>query len=145
MHGKHTYPDNTLEVLDRFVGGIARRYLDAGIIEGHVEAPVLGDCSVDGCGDLRFVGDVAGNADGGAAIGDYPRRFGGCELTIQVGQDDLRAALGESARRGQAHAHGGSGNEGHLAGKVIAWVHVGSPFDEKKSSQLREQLLPSQR
>jgi hypothetical protein len=42
------------------------RHLDAGVVERHVEPTVLCDRTIDDCGYLLLVGDVAGDANSGA-------------------------------------------------------------------------------
>ena len=59
---------DALEILDRLVGGIRWRHLDAGIVERHVESAILCDSTVDHRGHLRLVRDITGDADSGAAL-----------------------------------------------------------------------------
>ena len=55
---------DAIEGLGRFVGGVAQREHDAGVVEGHVEPAELGDRAIDEGGNLVLVGDVAGDAEG---------------------------------------------------------------------------------
>ena len=76
---------DALEILDRLVGGVRRRHLDAGIVECHVEPAVLCDRAVDHRGHLRLVGDIAGDADRGAALEDDPLGLLRGEIAVYVG------------------------------------------------------------
>ena len=53
----------------RFVGRVGERQHDPGVVERHVEPAELGDGAIDERGDLVFVGDVAGDAQGLVAGG----------------------------------------------------------------------------
>ena len=76
---------DALEILEQFVGRIRRRNLDAGIVERHVEPAVLCDRAFNHRGHLRLIGDVAGDADGGAALADDPLGLFPGEIAVQVG------------------------------------------------------------
>src|SRR6266536_5613602 len=54
------------------IGSSAASGMPAGIVERHVEPAVLCDHAVDHRGHLSLVGDVAGDADRGAALDDDP-------------------------------------------------------------------------
>jgi hypothetical protein len=79
------YRGDALEMLDRLVRGVAWRHLDAGIVEGHVEPTVLCDRAVDHRRHLRLVGDVAGDANCGAALEDNPFGLFRGEIAVDVG------------------------------------------------------------
>ena len=115
-------------MLDRLLGGVRRRHLDAGIVERHVEPAVLCDRAVDHRGHLRLVGDIAGDADRGAALEDDPLGLLRGEIAVYVGQHDGGAALGEHARRRQPHAFGSAGDQGHLAFEIVDRVHLNLHF-----------------
>src|SRR3546814_7314952 len=67
----------------------------------HVEPAVLCNRAVDHRGHLRLLGDVAGDANCGAALEDDPLGLLRGEIAVQVGQHDGSAALGEHACRRQ--------------------------------------------
>jgi hypothetical protein len=82
-------------------GGVRRRHLDACIVERHVEPAVLCDCTIDHRRDLRLVGDVAGDADGDAALADDPLCLLRGKIPVKIRQHNRGAALGEHPRRCQ--------------------------------------------
>ena len=55
------------------------------------------------------------------AEGFLRRAFGG--LLVEVGERDSGAGLCKGTGGGQAHAGGGAGDEGDLAGEVVGGVH----------------------
>jgi hypothetical protein len=127
----HACPDaelvdrrHALEVLGRFVGGIARRHLDAGIVERHVEPAIFGNRPINCGGDLRLVRHVAGHADRNAAFLDDLRRFLRGKIPVAIGQHHGRAVLCEGAGGGEAHAHRRAGDQSHLTREVIGRIHV---------------------
>lgn len=119
---------DALEILDQLVGGVRRRHLDAGIVERHVEPAVLCDRAVDHRGHLRLVGDIAGDTDRGAAFEDDPLGVLRREITVYVSQHDGGAALGEHPRRRQPHAFGGARDQGHLPFEIVDRVHLNLPL-----------------
>ena len=95
---------DALEVLDRLVGGVRGRHLYAGVVERHIEPAVFCNRSVDGRGHLRFIGNVAGDADASAALSDDPRGLLRGKIPVKISKNHGGAALGEHPRRRQAHA-----------------------------------------
>ena len=79
---------DAFEVLERLFCRIRRRHLDAGIVECHVESAVFGDSPVHHCRYLRFIGDVASNADCDAILVDDLSRLPGGEIAVDVGEYD---------------------------------------------------------
>src|SRR5215203_3692128 len=115
---------NALEMLDRLLGGVRRRNLYAGIVERHVEATVLCDRAVNHRGHLRFLGNVASDADRGAAFAHDPLRLLRGEIAVYVGQHDGGAALGEHPRRHEPHAFPGARDHGYLPFEIVDRVHL---------------------
>jgi hypothetical protein len=88
--------------------------------------------------DARAIGDVAGEADGGAAAGDpgagdadaqaeFLRDFVGGGLRgfdLQVDAHDVGALAGEPVRRLLANAGTGPDDEHHLAGELLLGRHA---------------------
>jgi hypothetical protein len=99
------------------------RHLDAGIVKGHIESAVLGNCTVDRGRYLRLVGDVARDADRGAAFPDDPFGFLRREVAVEIGEDDECAAFGECTGGCQPHAHRRARDKSDLALEVIDRVH----------------------
>jgi hypothetical protein len=60
---------HAVEDLGRFVGGVTRRNLDAGVVERHIQPAVGVDRGADGCGDAVLVGDVTFDAEDLVAVG----------------------------------------------------------------------------
>src|SRR4051794_13268953 len=120
---------DAVEVLGRLVGGVAERKHDAGVVEGHVEAAVLGDGAVDERGDLILVGDVARDAE--RAVTEVGQLVGGRaqRLLVDIGEHDRGARCGESAGSVKPHpgAGAGAGDKGDLAGEVVGRVHADRP------------------
>src|SRR4051794_2598390 len=118
---------DAVEVLGRLVGGVAERKHDAGVVEGHVEAAVLGDGAVDERGDLILVGDVARDAE--RAVTEVGQLVGGGakRLLVDVGEHHRGARCGESAGGAEPHAGAGAGAERDLAGEVVRRVHADRP------------------
>jgi hypothetical protein len=123
-HAPLIHGGDPLEVLDRLVGGIRRRHLDAGIVEGHIEPTVLCDRAVDHRCNLCLVRNVAGNADRGTALDADPLSLSRGEVAVEIRQHDGGAALGEHARRRQAHAFRGTRDQRHLPFEIVDRVHL---------------------
>ena len=100
----------------------------ASIVERHVEPAVLCDRAVDHRGNLRLIGDVAGDADCGVAIENDPLRLLRREIAVYVGQHDGGAALSEHPRRRQPHAFGGARDQGNLPIEIVDRVHLNLYF-----------------
>ena len=74
-------------------------------------------------GDLVLVGDVARHPQHLVPGGDQLFADDGQRLLVDVGQHHRSAGFGERAGSGQAHAGAGAGDQGHLAGEVVARIH----------------------
>jgi hypothetical protein len=112
-----------IERLRWFVGRVTDRELDARVVEGHVEPAERIDGGGDEGGDLVLVGDVARHPEhlmpgSGQLVADDGQR-----CLVDVGQHHRSAGLGERAGGGQTHAGAGAGDQGDLAGEVVAWIH----------------------
>ena len=75
--------------------------LDARVVEGAVEAPVVLHGGGDGGLDLGLVGHVAGDKGGLAAFGGDCRGGGRAPLDVDIGEDHGGALAREAPRRGQ--------------------------------------------
>ncbi|MDH6622746.1 hypothetical protein M2271_000533 [Streptomyces sp. LBL] len=65
---------DAVEAFGGFVGGVAGRDVDTGVVVGHVEATERLHGSVDRVGDLALVADVAGQGeDPMACVGEILR------------------------------------------------------------------------
>ena len=98
-----------VELVDRCLVGRER-----GVVHGDIEAAVLLDRGGDHGLDLLALRDVDLDERGFAAIGDDVVDDGLALLLVEVGDDDLRAGLGEEAGRGLAHALCSAGDDGDL-------------------------------
>jgi hypothetical protein len=90
---------NALEVVERLLGGIGGRDLDAGIVERHVETPEPAYRQIDRSRRLRLIGDIAGDVDRNATLADDAAGFLLGKVAVPVGQHDGRSILGECPRR----------------------------------------------
>lgn len=127
----HARPDaaqvdriDAVEDVGRLVGGVARRDLDAGVVERHVQPAEGVDRALDEGGDLVLVGHIAGHAErlitgGGQLVGRGTKRF-----LVHVGEHDGRAGFGEGLDRGEAHPGAGARDDGDLAVEVVGRVRV---------------------
>jgi len=93
-----------VERFRRFVGGVADRELDAGVVERHVKAAERVDRSGDHRGDLVLVGDIAPHPEHlmpgcRQLVGDRRQR-----RLVDVGQHDGGPGFGERTGGGQTHA-----------------------------------------
>ena len=127
----HARPDaaqvdrvHAVEGLGRFVGGVGRRGLDAGVVEREVEPAEARHGSVYERGDLPLVGHVADDAERLTARGGQLGRRGPEGLLVAVGKHDGGPGLGERPRRGEPHARAGTGDDGNAVVEVVGRVHV---------------------
>jgi hypothetical protein len=123
QHAAEVDCGHPVEHLRRLVGRVADRELDAGVVEAHVEPAQRIDGGGDEGDDLVFVGDVARHPEhpvpgSGQLVGNRHQR-----RLVDVGQHHRSAGLGERASGGQAHAGAGAGDQGDLAGEVVARIH----------------------
>jgi hypothetical protein len=95
---------HAVEGLGRFVGGVGRRGLDAGVVEREVEPAEARHGPVYERGDLLLVGHVAGDAERLTVRGGQLGRRGPEGLLVAVGKHDGGPGLGERLRRGEPHA-----------------------------------------
>ena len=95
---------HAVEGLGRFVGGVGRRDLDAGVVEREVEPAEARHGPVYERGDLLLVGDVAGDAERPTARGGQLGRRGPEDPLVAVGKHDGGPGLRECPRRGEPHA-----------------------------------------
>jgi hypothetical protein len=144
----HARPDaaevdrrDAVEALGRLIGGVGEREHDPGVVERHVEPAEVGDGAIHQRGDLVLVGDVAGHAEpavpgGGQLVRGFAQR-----LLVDVGEHDRGARGGERARRVEAHAGGGAGDERDLSGELVGRVlHVDAPSRRRSSGGARERV-----
>ena len=94
----------------------------AGVVDEHVDAAVVGEHPVDAGARGLVVGDVEGadvelDAGLGRGVGQ-----GGGPARVAHRRDDGEAATGQLDRGVQAHARGGSGDEGD---RLPVGVHAG--------------------
>ena len=110
-------------ILGRLIRHLRRRNLNAGIVVGSVEASEFGDRPLHHRCDLSLVRDVTDHADRFPAgrlylVDGLPQR-----MLADVRQGDGRTGASERPCRGQAHARGGSGDQGHLSFEVVSDAH----------------------
>jgi len=115
---------HAVEDLGRFVGGVTRRNLDAGVVERHVQPAVGVDRGADGCGDAVLVGDVTFDAEDLVAVGGELACDGHEGVMVDVGEHDGGASVSECLDCSQAHTGAGAGDERHPAGEVVGRVHA---------------------
>src|SRR4051812_20179734 len=86
---------HTIEVLGRLVRCVARRDLNAGVVEGHVEPAEASNRAVDHRGDLSLVRYIAGNSN--RLMTRRGQRVGRCTqaFLVDVGEHDGRACFGK--------------------------------------------------
>jgi hypothetical protein len=113
-----------VEGLGRFVGGVGRRGLDAGVVERVVESAEGRHCAFDKRGHLLLVGHVADDAERLLARRGQLRRRAPEGLLVAVGEHDGGPGLGERLRSGEPHAGAGPGDHGNAAVKVVGRVHA---------------------
>jgi hypothetical protein len=117
--------DNRPPAVDRVLGGRRLFAADASIVDGDVEATEALNCEVDHLFDRRGVRDVRADA-GTVAFGQRGgNAFGGSE--VEVGDDDLTAAVGEHHGAGFADTGTSSRYEGDFAGELVVIVHLLPP------------------
>ena len=117
------YSVHPIEVLRGLVRCIARRHLDARVVERHIEPAEMRHSPLDHVCDLRLVGDIADHTHdptpgGRQPVGGYLQR-----LFVDVGENDGRPGDGESFRRRQSHARTRSGHQSDLAAEIIGRIH----------------------
>jgi hypothetical protein len=126
-HAAQVHRVYAVEVLGRLIGGVARRYLDAGVVEGHVEPAEGRHGSIDHRRDLGLVGDVASDGERPPPGRVQPLRHSLQRGVVKVGEDDGRARLGEGLRRCQSYAGPGASHERDLPAEVVGRTHRVSP------------------
>ena len=108
----------------RFIGQIAHRPQDTGIVERHVQPTEGRDRAPDHGRDLRLVRHVAGDADRPVTgRGQLPGR-GAQRVLVDIDENDRGARLGECLRGRESDAGAGAGDKGNLALKIINRIHV---------------------
>ncbi len=115
---------HAVEDLGRFVGGVGRRSLDAGVVEREVEPAEARHGAFYKCGDLLLVGHVAYDAERLTARGGQLGRRGPEGLLVAVGKHDGGPGLGERLRCGEPHAGAGAGDDGNAVVEVVGRVHA---------------------
>jgi hypothetical protein len=98
---------DAVEALGRFVGRVGERQHDAGVVERHVEPAELGDGAIDERGDLVFVGDVTGDAEGPMARGGQLVGRGAQRLLVDVGEHDRGRCRAPCRHRRRSRARPG--------------------------------------
>lgn len=107
-----------------FIGQIAHRTQDTGIVERHVQLTEGRDRALDHGRDLRLVRHVAGDADRPVTgRGQLPGR-GAQRVLVDIDENDRGARLGECLRGRESDAGAGAGDKGDLALKIINRIHV---------------------
>jgi hypothetical protein len=107
-----------------FIGQIAHRTQDTGIVERHVQLTEGRDRALDHGRDLRLVRHVAGDADRPVTgRGQLPGR-GAQRVLVDIAENDRGARLGECLRGRESDAGTAAGDKGNLALKIINWIHV---------------------
>ena len=103
-----------------------REFVDAGVVDEHVEAAVGFFGFGEEAGDVGLFGDVGLDGDGFAAVGgDFGDDFVGAGFAGGVVDDDGGAFGGERFGDGCADAFGGAGDDRDL---IFEFGHLSSPL-----------------
>ncbi|MNZ84323.1 hypothetical protein D3C78_1030750 [compost metagenome] len=118
-HALHVDAHDGVELALLAVGQTTLLDLDAGIVEGIVQAAIGGHGAVHQRLDLGVAGHVAAN-EGGLAAGSADQLGGRLAArSIDIGNHDLGALTGERQGGGATDAGTGAGDQGNLAGKQL--------------------------
>src|SRR5215204_1629286 len=122
----HASPDaaevdrvHAVEGLGRLLGGVRRRGLDPGVVEGEVEPAESRHATADEHGDLLLVRDVTADTDRLVARGGQLLSRGLEGLVVAIGQDNGGASLGERLRRRESHSRGSARDQRHAIAEVV--------------------------
>src|SRR4029077_8111476 len=115
--------DHAVEGTRGFVGQIAHRTQDTGIVERHVQLTEGGNRALDHGRGLRLVRHVAGYADRPVPGRGKPPGCDTQRALVNIDENDGGASLGECLRGREPDAGARAGDKGDLILKIINRIH----------------------
>ena len=112
------------KALRGFIGQIAHRTKDTGIVERHVQLTERRDRAFDHGRDLRLVRHVACDTDRPVTGRGQLLSRDAQRVLVDIDEDDRGARLGECPGGRESDAGAGAGDKGDLALKIINRFHV---------------------